>query len=159
MISLNPDFLVGSYPPIATPFRDGQVDFDSYARLLEFQVRNGTHGIVVNGTSSEPSTLTLDERNQLVKCAVDVIDKRIPVVAATGSQSHAETVVLTEFAARAGADALLVVTPYYLRPPQRGLVEFYADLGARSDLPLMIYHIPGRRSEEHTSELQSLMRI
>src|SRR3546814_11637436 len=107
MISLNPDFLVGSYPPIATPFRDGQVDFDSYARLLEFQVRNGTHGIVVNGTSSEPSTLTLDERNQLVKCAVDVIDKRIPVVAATGSQSHAATVVLTEFAARAGADALL----------------------------------------------------
>src|SRR3546814_4792304 len=95
----------------------------------------------------------------LVKCAVDVIDKRIPVVAATGSQSHAETVVLTEFAARAGADALLVVTPYYIRPPQRGLVEFYADIGARSDLPLMIYHIPGRRSEEHTSELQSLMRI
>lgn len=157
MISLKPDFLVGSYPPIATPFRDGQVDFDAYAELLEFQVKNGTHGIVVNGTSSEPSTLTIDERNQLVKCAVDVIGKRIPVVAATGSQSHAETVALTEFAVRAGADALLVVTPYYVRPPQRGLVEFYADIGARSDLPLMIYHIPGRTAV--SVELDSLKQI
>ncbi len=157
MISLKPDFLVGSYPPIATPFRDGQVDFDAYAGLLEFQVKNGTHGIVVNGTSSEPSTLTIDERNQLVKCAVDVIGKRIPVVAATGSQSHAETVALTEFAVRAGADALLVVTPYYIRPPQRGLVEFYADIGARSDLPLMIYHIPGRTAV--SVELDTLKRI
>src|SRR3546814_8579307 len=154
MRSLNSDFRGCTYRPIATPCRDGQVDVGSYARLLEFQVRYGTHDIVVSGTSSEPATLTLDERNQLVKCAVDVIDKRIPVVAATGSQSHAETVVLTEFAERAGADALLVVTPYYIRPPQRGLVEFYADIGARSDLPLMIYH----RSEEHTSERQSLMR-
>ena len=107
MIKLKPDFLVGSYPPITTPFRDGKVDLDTYAKLLEFQVQNGTHGIVVNGTTSEPSTLTIDERNQLVKCAVEVIGKRIPVVAHTGSQSHAETVELTEFATKAGADALL----------------------------------------------------
>ena len=157
MISLKQDFLVGSYPPIATPFHNGDVDFDAYAGLLEFQIKNGTHGIVVNGTSSEPSTLTVDERNQLVKCAIDVVGGRIPVVAATGSQSHAETVALTEFAARAGADALLVVTPYYIRPPQRGLVEFYADIGARSDLPLLIYHIPGRAAV--SVELDTLKRI
>lgn len=157
MISLKQDFLVGSYPPVATPFHNGHVDFDTYARLLEFQIQNGTHGIVVNGTSSEPSTLTVDERNQLVKCAIDVVGRRIPVVAATGSQSHAETVALTEFAARAGADALLVVTPYYIRPPQRGLVEFYADIGARSDLPLLIYHIPGRAAV--SVELDTLKRI
>jgi 4-hydroxy-tetrahydrodipicolinate synthase len=144
MISLKPDFLVGSYPPIATPFRDGQVDFDAYQKLIEFQIRNGTHGIVVNGTTSEPSTLTIDERNQLVKCAIEVVGKRVPVVAATGSQSHAETVTLTDFAVKAGADALLVVTPYYIRPSQRGLVAYYEDIGRRSDLPLMMYHIPGR---------------
>ena len=144
MIELDPQFLVGSYPPIVTPFRNGQVDYDAYASLLEFQIREGTHGIVVNGTSSEPSTLTLDERNELVKTAVRVVARRVPVVAATGSQSHAETVKLTEYATAAGADALLIVTPYYIRPPQRGLVAYYNDLGRRTSLPFMIYHIPGR---------------
>jgi 4-hydroxy-tetrahydrodipicolinate synthase len=157
MNELDPKFLVGSYPPIVTPFKDGEVDYDAYARLIEFQIREGTHGIVVNGTSSEPSTLTIAERNQLVKVAVATVNKRIPVVAATGSQSHAETVQLTESAAKSGADALLVVTPYYIRPPQRGLVEYYADLGRRSDLPLMIYHIPGRTAV--SVDLDTLQRI
>jgi len=120
MIKLKEKFLAGSYPPVVTPFRDGKVDYDAYARLVEFQVKEGTHGIVVNGTSAEPSTLSTEERNQLVKVAVQTAAKRIPVVAATGSQSHAETIVLTEFADKAGADALLIVTPYYIRAPQRG---------------------------------------
>lgn len=157
MIELPKGFLVGSYPPLITPFRNGKVDFDAYGKLIEFQIANGTHGVVVNGTTGEPSTLTLDERNQLVKFAVEVARKRIPVVAATGSQSHAETLQLTEFAARAGADALLVVTPYYIRPPQRGLVEYYTDLGRRTDLPLLIYHIPGRAAV--SVELATLERI
>ena len=134
----------GSVPPIATPFRDGKVDYETYARLVEFQIANGTHGILVNGTTSEPSTLTLEERKQLLRVAVQTAARRVPVLAATGSQSHAETVELTEAATRDGADALLVVTPYYIRPPQRGLVAFYRDIGQRSDLPLLIYHIPGR---------------
>src|SRR5438132_13357013 len=92
MLSMAPDFLCGSYPPLVTPFRDGRVDLDAYARLIEFQIANGTHGIVVNGTTSEPTSLTLDERNLLVRTAVEVARKRIPVVAQTGSQSHAETV-------------------------------------------------------------------
>src|SRR5699024_10783329 len=142
MIKLSPGFLTGSYPPIVTAFREGRVDYDAYARLIEFQIANGTHGVVVNGTTSEPSVLTVDERNRLVETAVEASNKRVPVVAATGSQSHAETVALTEFATKAGADALLVVTPYYIRPPQRGLVEYYADIGQRTDLPLMLYHIP-----------------
>lgn len=157
MIELDPKFLIGSYPPIVTPFRNGSVDLDVYAGLIEFQIANGTHGIVVNGTSSEPSTLTVDERNQFVKTAVDVSSGRIPVVAATGSQSHAETVALTEFATTAGADALLVVTPYYIRPPQRGLVQYYADIGKRTDLPIMMYHIPGRTAV--TVELATLEQI
>jgi len=157
MITLDPRFLIGSYPPIVTPFRDGRVDFAAYAKLIEFQIDNGTHGIVVNGTTSEPSTLTVEERNQLVKLAVEVTKRRVPVVAATGSQSHAETVTLTEFATQAGADALLIVTPYYIRPPQRGLVEYYVDLGQRTDLPLMIYHIPGRTAV--SVELATLEQI
>jgi 4-hydroxy-tetrahydrodipicolinate synthase len=144
MITLKPDFLKGSYPPIVTPFRDGEVDYDTYAKLVERQVIEGSHGIVVNGTTSEPSTLSVPERIRLVELATRTVKGRIPVVAATGSQSHADSIVLTEAAKQAGADAVLIVTPYFIRPPQRGLIEYYLDLGKRTDLPVMIYHIPGR---------------
>jgi 4-hydroxy-tetrahydrodipicolinate synthase len=142
--------LTGSYTPIVTPFRDGEVDYDTYARLVDRHVREGGHGILVNGTSAEPSTLTVAERNQLVDEALRAVAGRCPVVAATGSQSYAETAELTDHAARAGVDALLIVTPYYIRPPQRGLVEYYAELGRRSDLPLLVYHIPGRAAVSMT---------
>jgi 4-hydroxy-tetrahydrodipicolinate synthase len=157
MIGLDSRFLVGSYPPIITPFKAGKIDYDTYASLLEFQIREGTHGVVVNGTTAEPSTLTIEERNELVKTAVEVVRRRIPVVAATGSQSHAETLQLTEYAAKIGADALLIVTPYYVRPPQRGLVAYYDDLGERTSLPFMIYHIPGRAAV--SVELSTLEQI
>jgi len=157
MIQLGQDFLTGSIPPLITPFRDGRIDLDTYGRLIDYQARNGSQGILVNGTTSEPSTLSVAERNEIVKFAVEAAGKRIPVVAATGSQSHAETVELTEFAARAGADALLVVTPYYIRAPQRGVAEYFIDLGRRSELPLMMYHIPGRSAFK--VELATLERI
>ena len=144
MINLKDDFLCGSYPPLVTPFRDGQVDYETYARLVERQIAEGSRGIVVNGTTGEPSTLSLEERMRLVRVAVETAKGRIVVVAATGSQSHADSIVLTEGAAEAGADALLVVTPYFVKPPQRGLVEYYVDLAGRTRLPVMIYHIPGR---------------
>jgi len=144
VIALELSFLRGSYPPLVTPFRAGEVDLDAYASLVEHQIAGGSHGITVNGTTAEPSTLTLEERDRLVRVAVEVTNARVPVVAATGSQSHAETVWLTERAADAGADAVLIVTPYYVKPPQRGLVEYYRDLGARTELPLLVYHIPGR---------------
>ena len=134
----------GSIPPLVTPFKNGDVDYGAYERLVQHQIENGTHGILVNGTTSEPSMLTVEERNRLVDIAVRVVAKRIPIVAATGSQSFAETKVLTEHAAKAGADALLIVTPYYSRPPQRGLVAYYLELAKISDLPWMVYHIPGR---------------
>jgi 4-hydroxy-tetrahydrodipicolinate synthase len=144
VISLADDLLRGSYPPLVTPFRDGEVDYDAYASLVERQISGGSHGITVNGTTAEPSTLTMQERDELVRVAVEVADGRVPVVAATGSQSHAETAALTVHAAAVGADAVLIVTPYYVKPPQRGLVEYYRDLGARTALPLLVYHIPGR---------------
>ena len=156
MISLDKNFLRGSYPPLITPFRGGAVDFEAHARLLERQIAEGSHGVVVNGTTAEPSTLTVEERNQLVRLAVQTARGRIPVVAATGSQSQAETVELTTAAEEAGADAVLVVTPYFIRPPQRGLVEYYVDIGRRTRLPILIYHIPGRAAvnvEADTIEL------
>jgi 4-hydroxy-tetrahydrodipicolinate synthase len=119
---------------------------------VRFQIENGSHGILVNGTSAEPSTLTVEERNRLVDVAVQVTAGRVPVVAATGSQSLAETRALTEHATRTGADALLVVTPYYVRPPQRGLVAYYLELARMHDLPWMVYHIPGRTAVGVTLE-------
>ncbi|ANN73363.1 4-hydroxy-tetrahydrodipicolinate synthase [Bordetella bronchialis] len=144
MITLQKEALRGSIPPIVTPFRDGNVDYDRLASLIDFQARNGTHGVLINGTTSEPSTLTVEERNRAVDVAVQAARGRLQVVAATGSQSHAESVALSEHAARAGADALLLVTPYYVRPPQRGVAAYFIDIGRRVDIPLMMYHIPGR---------------
>ena len=138
------DRLKGSIPPLITPFRDGAVDYDTFRSLVEFQIAEGSHGILVNGTTAEPSTLTTEERNRLVTIAVETAAGRRPVVAATGSQSLAESRVLTEHAAAAGADALLIVTPYYVRPPQRGLVAYYLELTRGIGLPWMVYHIPGR---------------
>ncbi|MEX0344191.1 MAG: 4-hydroxy-tetrahydrodipicolinate synthase [Rhizobiaceae bacterium] len=145
MLSLDKDFLKGSIPPLVTPFKNGEVDYDAYAGLVEFQAKEGSHGVLVNGTTSEPSSLTVEERNRIVDVAVEAAVGKLTVVVATGSQSFAETEALTRHAAsKAGVDALLIVTPYYSRPPQRGIVEYYRRLNEIHDKPWMIYHIPGR---------------
>jgi 4-hydroxy-tetrahydrodipicolinate synthase len=145
VIKLKKNFLKGSYPPIITPFKpNGDVDFDSFRKCVDFSIRNGSHGVLISGTTSEPSTLTVEERIQLYRHAIDVNAGRVPVVCATGSQSERETQILTDGAEKAGADALLIVTPYYIRPPQRGLAQYYINLCKRTSLPVMIYHIPGR---------------
>jgi 4-hydroxy-tetrahydrodipicolinate synthase len=151
MIKLEHNFLRGSYPPVITPFRDGKIDYDKFASLLERQVSKGSHGVLITGTTAEPSSLTIDERDQLIRLAAQTVNKRIPVVAATGSQSYEETLDLTRRAEKAGVDALLIVTPYYIKPPQAGLVEYYAALGKQTGLPVMIYHIPGRAAVSVTS--------
>ena len=134
----------GSFPPLITPFTDGKVDYDTYARLVEFQIEKGSHGILVNGTTAEPSTLTVEERNRLVETAIEISGGTKPVIAATGSQSLAETEFLTQHAVDAGVDALLIVTPYYIRPSQQGLVDYFLKLAEMHELPWMLYHIPGR---------------
>jgi 4-hydroxy-tetrahydrodipicolinate synthase len=138
------DRIKGSIPPLFTPFQNGAVDYDTYARMIEFQIKEGSHGILVNGTTSEPASLTTEERNRLVSLAMEVVKGRVPVVAATGSQSLAETKVLTAHAVKEGVDALLIVTPYYSRPPQRGIIQYYLDVTKGLSTPWMIYHIPGR---------------
>lgn len=144
MISLDRNFLRGSYPPVVTPFRNGEVDYRKYAELVEYQIANGSHGILVTGTTGEPSTLTVEERAKLLEAAIRQTKRRVPVVAATGCESYAATLELTRKAEALGADALLIVTPYYIKPPQRGLVEYYIALGRETKIPMMIYHIPGR---------------
>jgi 4-hydroxy-tetrahydrodipicolinate synthase len=144
VIQLAPSALIGSYPPLVTPFSGGKVDYLAFERLVEHQVAGGSQGVVVTGTSGEPSVLTLDERAELVRVATGVAAGRVTVVAATGCGSYEETRVLSERAVSVGADALLVVTPFYMRPPQRGLVEYFVDLAGRVELPVLIYHIPGR---------------
>ncbi len=138
------DRLKGSIPPLLTPFKNGEVDYDTYARLVQMQIDEGSHGILVNGTTSEPATLTTEERNRLVSLTVEIVKGKVPVVAATGSQSIWETKILTKHAAKAGVDAFLIVTPYYTRPPQRGIIAYYLEAMRGIDLPWMIYHIPGR---------------
>ena len=127
-----------------TPFKNGEIDLDTYRKLINFHVAEGSHGILVNGTSAEPSTLTTEERNKLVDVAIATANKSVPIVAATGSQSLLETKALTDHAVSAGADALLIVTPYYIRPPQRGIINYYLEVTRDVDIPWMIYHIPGR---------------
>tara|TARA_B100000214_G_scaffold85652_1_gene58569 strand:- start:276 stop:1172 length:897 start_codon:yes stop_codon:yes gene_type:complete len=147
----------GSIPPIITPFVNGEVDYKTYASLIEHQIKNGSHGILVNGTTAEPSTLTLDERNNLINIAVEVANGKIPVIAGTGSQSIIETKILTNHAVKAGVDSLLIVTPYYIKPPQRGLIEYYLELTEKIDMPWMIYHIPGRTAVNVTLETMKIL--
>lgn len=148
----------GSIPPVVTPFRNGDVDFQAYAGLIDFQITEGSHGVLVNGTTAEPSTLTVAERNRLVDIAVETANGKVPIVAATGSQSLAETEVLTRHAVNAGVDALLIVTPYYIRPPQRGLIEYYLSLASQHEVPWMIYHIPGRTAVSVTLDTMCELR-
>ena len=140
----NLEKIKGSIPPIITPISNGQIDYTAYANLVEFQINNGSHGILVNGTTAEPSTLSIDERNKLIDVACEVTANKIPIIAGTGSQSLAETKILTDYAVKAGVDSLLIVTPYYIKPPQRGLINYYLEITKSTEIPWMIYHIPGR---------------
>lgn len=144
MLDLAAEALRGSYPPLVTPLTDGLIDERAYAGLVNFHATHGSRGVVVCGTSGEPSMLTIGERQRLAEVAIESASSRLPVVVATGSQSLAETIALTEHATRIGAAAVMVVTPYYSLPPVRGLVDYYATVGSVTDLPLLVYHIPRR---------------
>jgi 4-hydroxy-tetrahydrodipicolinate synthase len=128
-----------------TPFRDdGAVDLDRYRELCAYLVDNGSDGVVVNGTTGEAATLSEEERFSLVETALDAVGDRATVVAGTGTNATAQSIRLTEQATEAGAHAVLVVTPYYNKPPQRGIVEHFRAVAASTDLPVVAYNIPGR---------------
>ena len=123
---------------------DGNVDYDGYRKLCRFLVDHGSDGVVVNGTTGEASTLSDEERVGLIEAALDAIGDRAAVVAGTGTNSTAHSIHLTEQAHEAGAHAVLVVTPYYNKPPQRGIVEHFKAVAAATDRPVVAYNIPGR---------------
>jgi 4-hydroxy-tetrahydrodipicolinate synthase len=145
-------FLKGAFTPLIVPFKSGEVDYERYAELIEWQIEQGTHGLLVNATSGEPTMLTTDEKARLIEVAVTTAAARKPVAAGIPAESHAEAVTLLARAEKAGADAIVSVTPYYARPPQRGLVAFFTDLAGRTELPFLIYHIPARAAVSVTAE-------
>jgi len=134
----------GSLPALVTPFRNGAVDFAALESLIEWHIAEGSHGLVPVGTTGESPTLSHDEHEQVIEAVVRVVAGRIPVIAGAGSNSTAEAIRLLRHAQAVGADAALVVTPYYNRPTQAGLIAHYTALHDACDLPIIIYNIPGR---------------
>ncbi|HSE57329.1 MAG TPA: 4-hydroxy-tetrahydrodipicolinate synthase [Nitrospiraceae bacterium] len=134
----------GSIVAIVTPFRNGKVDERALGDLIEFQIANGTAGIVPCGTTGESATLSHEEHDRVVALTVEVVKRRVPVIAGTGSNSTDEAIALTKHAKQAGADGALLITPYYNKPTQEGLFRHYKAVAEAVDLPLVLYNIPGR---------------
>jgi 4-hydroxy-tetrahydrodipicolinate synthase len=133
----------GAIVAIVTPFKDGQVDEESLRNLIEFQIANGTDGIVPCGTTGESSTLSHEEHDQVIEITIDAVKKRVPVIAGTGSNSTEEAMRLTRHAYEAGADGALMVCPYYNRPTQEGLYQHYKIVAESVPIPIIPYNIPG----------------
>jgi 4-hydroxy-tetrahydrodipicolinate synthase len=135
----------GSFVAQVTPFKNGKVDEQRLADLIEWQISSGTHGIVPCGTTGESATLSHEEHTRVVKLTVDVVKKRVPVIAGTGSNSTAEAIRLTREAQEVGADGALMISPYYNRPTQEGIYQHYKEVAsAVPGFPIVFYNIPGR---------------
>ncbi len=134
----------GSLVAIVTPFRKGKIDERALADLIEWQIAKGTNGIIPCGTTGESATLSHDEHNRIIELAVQVVNRRVPVIAGTGSNSTDEAIGLTKHAKQAGADGALLITPYYNKPTQEGLFRHYKAVADAVELPLVLYNIPGR---------------
>lgn len=139
----------GSIVAIVTPMKDGgKVDCDKYAELVEFQIENGTDGIVPMGTTGESATLPHEEHHNVIRACMDAVAGRAKVIAGTGSNSTEEAVSLTRFAEKAGCDGSLLVSPYYNKPSQEGLYQHYKTIAEATDIPLILYNVPGRTGRE-----------
>ena len=145
----------GSFTALITPFKDGAVDEAAFQAFVEWQIDQGSHGLVPCGTTGESPTLTHEEHNRVVDLCIEAAGGRVPVIAGTGSNSTDEAIALTKHAKKAGADAALVVTPYYNKPTQRGLYEHYKAIRDAADIPIIIYNIPGRSVVNMTTETMS----
>ncbi|GAA0440432.1 2,4-dihydroxyhept-2-ene-1,7-dioic acid aldolase [Lentibacillus halophilus] len=134
-----------SVVPVITPFHEsGSIDFDALKNMIDWQIKSGSHAISVTGTSGEPSSLTTEERVQVMETAIKAIDGRVPFLPGTGSTNHDETMYLTKKAYEIGADAALVIVPYYNKPNQEALFKHYKTVADSVDLPIIVYNIPGR---------------
>jgi len=134
----------GSLPALITPFANGHVDEPAFQRFVDWQIEQGSHGVVPCGTTGESPTLSPDEHIRVVELCIEAAGGRVPVVAGTGSNSTAEAIAFTRHAKEAGADAVLVVTPYYNKPTQEGLYQHFKAIHDAVEIPILIYNIPGR---------------
>ncbi|MFP4313937.1 MAG: 4-hydroxy-tetrahydrodipicolinate synthase [Alphaproteobacteria bacterium] len=134
----------GSIPALITPFKEGEIDWQAFDNFVEWQIDQGSHALVPCGTTGESPTLSHEEHKALVKRCVEIANKRVPIIAGTGSNSTREAIDFTQDAKTVGADAALIVTPYYNKPTQDGLYEHYKKIAQSVELPIVIYNIPGR---------------
>jgi 4-hydroxy-tetrahydrodipicolinate synthase len=142
----------GSFTALITPFRDGRIDEQAFRRIVEWQISEGTHGLVPAGTTGESPTLSHAEHKRIVELTVEIAGKRVPVIAGAGSNATSEAVDFTRHAAKVGADAVLIVTPYYNKPTQEGLFRHFKAINDAADIPIVIYNIPGRSVIDMTVE-------
>ena len=134
----------GSIPALITPFKKGEVDYDSFQKIIEWSIEQGSHGFVPCGTTGESPTLSHDEHKNVVDVCIKIVDKRVPVIAGTGSNNTIEAIEFTKHAEESGADGALIVTPYYNKPTQEGLYLHYKKIAESTNLPIIIYNIPSR---------------
>lgn len=143
----------GSIVAIVTPMQaDGSLDFPTLHRLIDWHVSEGTDGIVIVGTTGESPTVSVEEHCALIKAAVDHANKRIPIIAGTGGNSTSETIELTQYAKNVGANASLLVVPYYNRPSQEGMYQHFRTIAEKVDLPIILYNVPGRTVADMSNE-------
>tara|TARA_B100000676_G_scaffold79720_1_gene79531 strand:+ start:845 stop:1717 length:873 start_codon:yes stop_codon:yes gene_type:complete len=134
----------GSIPALITPFKNEKVDFSSYEKIIEWSISEGSHGFVPCGTTGESPTLSHEEHKKIVEECINTVNKRVPVIAGTGSNNTTEAIEYTQHAEKMGADGALVVTPYYNKPTQKGLYIHFKKIAESTSLPIIIYNIPGR---------------
>lgn len=129
---------------ISTPFDESGINFEEFKKLVEFQIIQGTDAIIVCGTTGESATMSTNEKEDLIKFTVDIVDKRVPVIAGTGSNNTANSIELSKYAESVGADGLLLVTPYYNKTTQQGLIAHYSAIADAVNLPIILYNVPSR---------------
>ena len=142
----------GSIPAVVTPFIDDNVDYNSLVKLLNHLIDSGSHGLVPCGTTGESPTLSHDEHKKIIEETIRIADKRVPVIAGTGSNNTVEAIEFTNHAEKSGADGALVVTPYYNKPTQSGLYYHFKTIAEKTNIPIIIYNIPGRSIVDMTIE-------
>lgn len=134
----------GAIVAIVTPIKDDKIDYGSYKKLIDFQLKNKTNGILTCGCTGEPATLSYDEHKEMIKFTVEYVNGKVPVIAGTGSNNTKEAIELSQYAEKVGADGCLLITPYYNKPTQKGLYLHYKEIAKNVSIPIILYNVPSR---------------
>lgn len=143
--------LQGSFVALVTPFKNGEIDYIALEGLIQYHLDNGTHGIVLLGTTAETAGLASDEKDALLRFAIKKINKQVPIMIGTGTNNLHQTISNTQKAKELGADYALVITPYYIKPTQNGLLDYFGAVASKVDIPIVMYNVPGRTGVNMTA--------